>query len=337
MRIYILGKQGNLRSITLFHAMARLGLYGLVVVEPAETFVSVGYFDKTPELLDLDKCRKLGIPVIRREVGGGAVLLHEGQVFYQLILPRNKVPFRVQEAYKRFSVPVIKTYKRLGLEVEYKPVNDIVVSRNKKKISGQGAADIEDSFVFVGGVLVTFNHELMAQLFKVSDESLRPKIYEYLKNNVTSLEIEIGYRPPSEEVARILIEEFSEILDFKGMGALGNEVYELADSLKKEFTSHEVLFEDTGRKHRVIKIKEGLYVRVYRGKVMGRNAELELITDGRNILKAKLRLEVIPENRCRLVEKELKGTPYEKKEIEKVLDRVVPTDKEILLKLLYSS
>ncbi|RUM31285.1 MAG: lipoate--protein ligase family protein, partial [Aquifex sp.] len=95
MKIYKAGKLDNLLSITLFHAMARLGYEGLIITTPSETYASVGYFDKTQEILDLEKCRKLGIPVIRREVGGGAVLLHENQVFYQLILKKDKVPFKV--------------------------------------------------------------------------------------------------------------------------------------------------------------------------------------------------------------------------------------------------
>ncbi|NPB08082.1 MAG: lipoate--protein ligase family protein [Aquificae bacterium] len=337
MHIYKLGKQGNLRSVTIFHAMARLGVYGLVLVEPAETFVSVGYFDRTCEILDLDRCRKLGIPVIRREVGGGTVLLHEGQVFYQLILPREKAPFRVQEAYRKFSEPVLRTYARLGLEAEYRPINDIVVRRNKKKISGQGAADIENSFVFVGGVLLTFNHRLMAELFRVSDESLRPKIYKYLKNNVTSLEEELGTRPSSRVVEDLLAEEFSRLFEFEGEGTLGEEVFSLADRLKEELTAPEVLLEDTGRKHRLIKIKEGLYVRAVRTTVNGRRLKLELESDGECIRNLRIEVEGIPGKRLRALEEKLIGLAYQRETLEEVIGEVLPEYRDLLLDLLYGS
>jgi len=55
-------------------------------------------------------------------------------VFYQLIINKKKVPFKVIEACQKFSKPVIEVYRKLGIEVEYKPVNDLVVARNKKKI-----------------------------------------------------------------------------------------------------------------------------------------------------------------------------------------------------------
>lgn len=47
MKIHRAGKQRDLRPITLFHAMARLGYEGLIITTPTDTYVSVGYFDKT--------------------------------------------------------------------------------------------------------------------------------------------------------------------------------------------------------------------------------------------------------------------------------------------------
>ncbi len=138
MNIYKAGKLGNLRSITLFHAMARLGYEGLVITEPSDTYVSVGYFDKTQDIVDLARCEKLGIPVIRREVGGGAVLLHENQIFYQLILPRDKVPFKVQEAYRIFRSPFERLQEaRSGRRIQTH--KDIVVKKKQAEDIGAGA------------------------------------------------------------------------------------------------------------------------------------------------------------------------------------------------------
>ena len=127
MKIYRLGKLSNMFSTTLFHAMAEFGYEGLILCEPEDTYVSLGYFDKAEELIDLKRCKELDIGVIRRQTGGGAVLLAPGQVFYQLLLSKSKVPFKVEDAYRKLSQPVIRAYRRLGVEVEYKPINDLVV------------------------------------------------------------------------------------------------------------------------------------------------------------------------------------------------------------------
>ncbi|HID65431.1 MAG TPA: lipoate--protein ligase family protein [Aquificaceae bacterium] len=322
MKIYRAGKQGNLRSITLFHAMARLGYEGLIITTPTDTYVSVGYFDKTDEIIDVKRCKELCIPVIRREVGGGAVLLHEDQVFYQLIINKKRVPFKVIDAYQKFSKPVVEVYRKLGVEVEYKPVNDLVVAKNKKKISGQGAADIEDSFVFVGGILLRFNTKLMAELFKVPEEKFRDKIYKNLEENITWVKRETGRLPSYEEVEELLIKEFSKIIDFKGEAEVPKEAIELADRLKDEFTSKEVLFEDTGRKHRAIKLREGVYFRTGLHKAKGGLIRAEIYTDGEKIVQAKIYgdFTLYPKSKIKDLEKCLEGVKFEREEIEKVLE-----------------
>jgi lipoate-protein ligase A len=281
MKIYRLGRVKNLRSITTFHAMARLGYTGLVITEPGDTYISIGYFDKLEDIIDYEKCRKLNIPVIRREVGGGAVLLSEGQVFYQLILPRRMVPFKVEDAYKKFSKAVIETYRKLGIEVFYRPINDLVL-KSGKKISGQGATDIGNFFVFVGNVLLRFDTKLMAELFKVQEEKFRDKLYKSLEENISWVEREIGRSFSYEEVESILIEEFSKVVDFEGEGEIGEDVFELADKLMKKMTSPEVLFEDTGRKHAFIKLREGVYIRNAVRKAKGGLLKCEVyLVDGK--------------------------------------------------------
>jgi lipoate---protein ligase len=38
------------------------------------------------------------------------------------------------------------------------------------------------------------------------------------------------------------------------------EILNLADRLKEELTSEETLFEDTGRNHKLLKIREGVFL-----------------------------------------------------------------------------
>ncbi|RMH81028.1 MAG: lipoate--protein ligase family protein [Acidobacteria bacterium] len=255
------GKLDNMLSTTLFHAMAELGHTGLILCEPKDKYVSLGYFDNAEELIDLEKCKELGIGVIRRRIGGGAVLLAPGQVFYQLILPKNLVPFKVEDAYRKLSKPVIEAYRRLGLEVEYKPINDLVVKAARRKISGQGAGDIGRNFVFVGNILLKFEPELMAEVLKVPKESFRELLKKSLWENIGWLEREIGTAHEFEEVAHVLFESFSKELPLEGMAQLPEDAFELAQKLKEEMTSEESIREETPRRHPFIKIREGVYVR----------------------------------------------------------------------------
>ncbi len=341
MKVYRLGKQGHLRSITLFHAMARLGYRGLIITEPTDTYVSVGYFDKTEDIIDYEKCKSLNIPVIRREVGGGAVLLSGGQVFYQLILAKNQVPFKIEDAYRKFSKPVIETYRRLGVEVIYRPINDLVV-KSGKKISGQGAADIGDSFVFVGNVLLRFDTKLMSELFKVQEEKFRDKLYKSLEENITWVERETQKSFSYKEVENILVEEFSKFIEFEGEGEISQQVLHLADELMQYLTSETVLFEDTGRKHKFLKIREGVYVKNAVKKVKGGLIKAEVCIKENIIEDVSLYgdFTLVPKNAIRELEKELKGTSLDqvKCKIEKFLKKAdMPgVEAEDLLELLLS-
>lgn len=319
MKVYRVGKQGNLRSITLFHAMARLGYEGLIVTSPKETYVSVGYFDRTQDIVDLERCRELGLPVIRREVGGGAVLLDPDQVFYQIVMKRDsqKLPFRIEEAYRKFSKPVIEVYRRLGIEAEYRPINDIVVKKNQRKITGQGAADIERSFVFVGGILLRFNVDLMARIFRVPEEKFRDKIHKTLEDNITWVERETGRKPSYEEVEDLLVEEFSKVLDLEGEGEVPEDAVELADRLKHLFTSDEFLLEDTGRKHRTIKIREGVHVRNSVHKAKGGLIRAEVLIREGLIEDVRIRgdFTLYPKDSLDTLERSLIGVPFEREKI----------------------
>ncbi|MCS6997956.1 MAG: lipoate--protein ligase family protein [Aquificaceae bacterium] len=261
MKVYLLGRLNRMLSTTLFHAMAELGHEALILCEPEDTYISLGYFDKAEELIDLKKCRELGVGVIRRRTGGGAVLLGPGQVFYQLLLSKNRVPFRVEEAYRKLSQPVIRAYARLGVEVEYRPINDLVVKVNHRKISGQGAGDIGRLFVFVGNILMSFDPELMSELFALNSEELREEVRKSLWENISWLEREVGKDFSFEKVSEVLLEEFSRDWELEICESLPEGALELAEVLRGHMTCPDCILEDTGRRHHTIKIREGVYVR----------------------------------------------------------------------------
>src|ERR1019366_3129168 len=54
--------------------------------EPSQHFVVLGYSNRTPAEVNLDSCKMLGIPVLRRCSGGGTVLQGPGCMNYALVL-----------------------------------------------------------------------------------------------------------------------------------------------------------------------------------------------------------------------------------------------------------
>ena len=185
MELYDLGHVPWLDSQLIYHALPRLGMEGLVLLAPAQPYVCIGYHQDAGQEVDLAYCREQGIPVFRREVGGGAVYLGGQQIFYQLIIHRDNplAPRDKEEFYRTFLAPVVQTYRDLGVETRYQPVNDIVTSAGRK-ISGNGAADIGKYSILVGNLIADFDYETMVRVLRVPDAKFRDKVHKSLREAV---------------------------------------------------------------------------------------------------------------------------------------------------------
>ena len=212
MKLYRLGTVSWQDSQLLYHALPRLGREGLTLLSPGSPYVCIGYFQDAEQEVDLDLCRQRGIPVFRREVGGGAVYLDGEQLFYQLIIHRDNplLPAGWEAFYRHFLQAPINAYRALGIPAEYRPVNDIIA--NGRKISGNGAAEIGDYYILVGNLIVDFDYEMMVRVLRVPDEKFRDKVYKTLQDNLSTIRRELGFAPPREELWDLLAAKFAEML-----------------------------------------------------------------------------------------------------------------------------
>ena len=153
MFLFDLGKLPGQQSMVIFHALARMGIEALVIVSPSRPLASIGYFQDAEQEVDLPYCRQAGIPFMRREVGGGATYLDENQIFYQLIWKKDnpKFPKAIHDIYPWFSEAPVGTYRAFGIETEFRSVNDILTKQGRK-IAGEGGGNIGECMVFVGGI-----------------------------------------------------------------------------------------------------------------------------------------------------------------------------------------
>jgi len=212
MKLNRLGTVSWQDSQLLYHAQPRLGREGLNLLSPGSPYFCIGYFQDVEQEVDIEYCRDHGIPIFRREVGGGAVYLDGDQLFYQLIVHRDSplVPRGREAFYRRFLQAPLAVYRALGIPAEYKPVNDIIV--NGRKISGNGVGEIGDYIVFVGNLIVDFDYDTMVRVLRVPDEKFRDKIHKTLCDNLTTIRRELGTVPPREQLWDMLADEFSKLL-----------------------------------------------------------------------------------------------------------------------------
>jgi lipoate-protein ligase A len=263
MDLYNLGRVPWLESQLIYHALPRLGMEGLILLAPAEPYVCLGYHQDAEQEVDLAYCHEHNIPVFRREVGGGGVFLDGQQLFYQLVIHKDNPlgPADKNEFYRRLLAPVVQTYRDLGVEVHYKPVNDII-TQGGRKISGNGAAEIEDHLILVGNLIADFNYETMAHVLRVPDTKFRDKVFKSLRENLTTLKRELGEAPSWEVMTATLVRNFEAALGSLTPAALPQAVYDKVAELAKTHTTEEWLFKPgmLFREGRKVRIAEGVEV-----------------------------------------------------------------------------
>jgi lipoate-protein ligase A len=217
MKLYNLGKIPWHESQLIYHALAALGREALSLVSPATPYVCIGFHQDLEQEVDLGFCKANNIPLFRREVGGGSVYLDGDQLFFHLILHRDNpaVPMRKEAFYRKFLQPIINVYRRIGIPAKYRPINDVIVGT--RKISGTGVGEIGDCIVFVGNLIVDFNHEMMSKVLKVPDEKFRDKVHKSLLENLSTIRRELGEKKAKEwgeaDLNALMTEEFEKLLE----------------------------------------------------------------------------------------------------------------------------
>ncbi|TFF85165.1 lipoate--protein ligase family protein [Candidatus Heimdallarchaeota archaeon] len=209
--------------------------------------VSIGYFQSMKEVINIPACDDLGINYVRRITGGGAVYHdYEGELTYSIISKDKdeKLPKEIVAIYEKVCGAIIKGLSYLGINAEFKPINDITLVSNKKKISGSALTRKKGVILQHGTILRKVNVEQMFNVLIVPDEKFKAKMISSAKDRVSSLEIELGEAPSFEQLRKEMTKGFEEQLGISLVHQeLGqNEQKEAGESAVNLFKQKEWLF-----------------------------------------------------------------------------------------------
>ncbi len=270
-RLVNMGPLSPLETQTIWHAGAIALSEGvtpntLFIDWTAAPLVGCGFHQEIEKEVDLEYCQKNSILVARRSIGGGAVYLDKGQIFYHLVIHKDTpdIPLDLSAFYELLLRAPVKTYRDLGIPAHYRPVNDIIA--NGRKISGNGGGLIQDAKVLCGNLILTFDYDKMAKVLRVPSQKFKDRLAKSLREWVTTIERELGYLPERSEVVNQLVQNYEETLKVKLIpGELTQREKELIKELNSLYHEEEWLFM-TQRRHPqltntgAVKIREGTYL-----------------------------------------------------------------------------
>jgi lipoate-protein ligase A len=302
----------------------------LIFCYPRSPLVSVGYHQQIEKELDVQFCRDNGIPFVRRILGGGAVYLDSGQLFYQLIMgPDNSlVPKCVTEAFRFFLQAPVWAYQSLGIDAYYRPVNDIQACG--RKISGNGAATTaEGVFVLTGNIILSFDYEKMVKVLKVPSEKFRDKAYKTLKEYLSTASTELGREVTLDEAKKALKHGFERLLGEQlRPGTLSPEEQKLMSELRVRYLSDEWLYMPELRHPdiagKTLKIAEAISLIENTHKALGGLIRTTVKVEGDRIADALISgdFSLFPREKIALIERALVGCPLKRQDVLSRIARV---------------
>jgi lipoate-protein ligase A len=157
----------------------------------------------------LEYCARHGIEVGRRITGGGGLYLDEGQVCWELALERSRLPGDLASIAARICTAAAAGLRRLGVEAEFRPRNDIEVGG--RKLCGTGGVVDGATLFFQGTLLADFDPGRMIEALRVPVEKLARRDLDDARRRVITLREALGRVPPVAEIQAALLDGFREL------------------------------------------------------------------------------------------------------------------------------
>jgi len=175
--------------------------------EWADPAVIIGSFQSVKNEVDMENCDRFGVEVVRRISGGGAMFVEPASaITYSLYAPGELVQgMSFADSYAFLDEWVLEALQSLGIDAEYKPLNDITSPQGK---IGGAAQKRLGSGAILHHVTMSYDMdaEKMVQVLRIGREKLSDKGTKSAQKRVDPLRSQTGLT--REEIIQRMSETF---------------------------------------------------------------------------------------------------------------------------------
>ena len=195
--------------------------------------VSIGYFQASSAVANLDACRRDGVPVVRRVSGGGAIYTDDKQLVYALVYAPPE-PMTAREGFGMVCMAIVRALEVLGVaDANASGVNDVLVGN--AKVSGNAQAIRRGVHLIHGTVLVNADLDAMFTYLRPQPQKLKTQDLDLPEARVTTLATILGYCPSMADVKKAVAGELAASIGrLLEVGALASGEEEMAQTLEAE-------------------------------------------------------------------------------------------------------
>ena len=144
--------------------------------------VVVGKHQNTVEEVNLRRAGELGIKIVRRNSGGGAVYHDMGNLNFSFITGWNP---DMQTDYDTFLIPVIRALSKIGVHAGKKGRNDLVVGG--RKISGSAQCIHDGRLLHHGTLLIDSDLDVLSEVLNVQADKFLSKGVKSVRSRVANI------------------------------------------------------------------------------------------------------------------------------------------------------
>lgn len=200
------------------------------------TSIPMGRFQSYHDEVEHEFIEDNDIEVVRRITGGGAMFSEPGKVItYSIYIPKDQVNENIEESYRELDEFAVKALKDLGVEAEYRPLNDIEHPEGKLG----GAAQIRKQNAVLHHTMMSYDLDTrkMLKALRIGKEKVSDKAIESAEKRVARISDHVDHS--REKVIQALIEGFTEDKNWEGSSLTEEEIEEAEELAEVKFRSEE--------------------------------------------------------------------------------------------------
>jgi lipoate-protein ligase A len=193
--------------------------------------------------IDMGEAERLGVRIVRRSSGGGAIFTDMGTLLFTLILPFGDGDDAKRLLTEHAAEPLVRALRGMGVNAGIEGRNDIEV--NGRKISGMAQYIKNGKLCSHGSLLFDADLESLARVLRADTEKFRTKALRSMRSRVANIAEYMGEQCSAEDFWHRLRQRLFEIFSVREYALTESDIAQINKIREGKYANPEWTFGNT--------------------------------------------------------------------------------------------